>query len=364
METKVKYKINPFLKVGTVTNKIGGIYPIFNPSINSIDIKFPSRLNAMAIDPSLILPNKKGIYRAGEVVFSIGLYRIIHVERRPGGHIEISNRSKRRPLILHAALLMKKALSFSEGLFIDVDNQNEIKHAGLGSSSGLIAGVACAINELYGSLILPQKLVRYLAQNHGEEIEFNNEYLCPVQCLGGAAAAGLFKAGMIVIAGESIVIATSVIPKKYKVIIGIPKDYVPLDSKKLFELETENIEKFINTGKKMGDKIAYNVLHKMLPAMINGDLSSIGDVIYDYRFNMGSIDNCSFSYPKVIELSKKLSFLKKDKFTPILSLSSVGPSFFTISEHVTYCKNYFEKLGLSTIVTNIENNGYEIIKTR
>lgn len=363
METKIENQVTRFLKVGTVINKINGTYHAFSPSKNSIDIKFPSRLNAMAIDPSQILPNKNGIYRAGEVVFSIGLYKIIHVESRLGDHIEISNRSKRKPLILHAALLMKKALSFSDGLFIDIDNQNEIKHTGLGSSSGLIAGVACAINELYGSLISPQNLVRYLAQNHGEEIEASDEYLCPVQCLGGAAAAGLFKAGMIVILGENTIVATSIIPKKYKVVIGIPKDYIPLDSKKLFELEIKNIKKFVNTGEKMGNKIAYSVLHKMLPAMINSDMSSIGDVIYDYRFNMGSIDNCSFAYPKLIKLAKNLSSLKKNKLTPILSLSSVGPSFFVITEHVTDCKKYFEKFGLSTIITSIENNGYKIIKT-
>jgi predicted sugar kinase len=361
METKIKHKIELYFKVGTILNKVNGKYNVNNPLFNSIKIKFPSRLNAMAIDPSLILPNKDGIYTAGEVVFSIGLYKIVSIESRPGNLIEISDRSERKSLILHAALLMKKALSFKGGLFIDVDNQDEIKHAGLGSSSGLIASVACAINQLYGSLISSQNLVKYLAQNHGEEIENNNEYLCPVQCLGGAAAAGLFKAGMLIITGENTVIATSIIPKKYKVVIGVPKDYISLDSKKLFELEIKNIQKFVNTGEKMGNKIAYNILHKMLPAMVNDDMSSIGDVIYDYRFNMGSINNCSFAYPKINKLAKDLSILKKNKLTPILSLSSVGPGFFVITEHVVDCKKYFKKVGLSTIVTTIENSGYKII---
>lgn len=361
METKTKHKIEPYFKVGTIFNKINGKYNVNNPLFNSIKIKFPSRLNAMAIDPSLILPNKDGIYTAGEVVFSIGLYKVVSIESRPGNLIEISDRSKRKSLILHAALLMKKALAFKGGLFIDVNNQDEIKHAGLGSSSGLIAGVACAINELYGSLISSQNLVKYLAQNHGEEIEDDNEHLCPVQCLGGAAAAGLFKAGMLVITGKNTVVATSIIPKKYKVVIGVPKDYIPLDSKKLFELEIKNIQNFINTGKKMNTKIAYNVLHKMLPAMISGDISSVGDVIYDYRFNMGSINNCSFTYPKLIKLAKNLSTLKKNKIAPILSLSSVGPGFFVITENVVACKNYFEKFGLYTVITNIENDGYQIL---
>ncbi|MDO8610576.1 MAG: hypothetical protein Q7R95_08575 [bacterium] len=362
MGNRTENKVTHSFKVGKVVNNLTQIYRAPSLLNKSINIKFPSRLNAMAIDPSKILPNKNGIYDAGEVVFSIGLYKIIHIESQPGGHIKISDRSQRKSLILHAALLMKKALSLKDGLFIDVDNQHEIKHAGLGSSSGLIAGVACAINTLYGSLISPQNLVRYLAQNHGEEIEGDNKYLCPVQCLGGSAAAGLFKAGMIIISGKNTIIATSKILKKYKVVIGVPKDYIPLDSKKLFELEIKNMYKFVNTGKKMGRKIAYNILHEMLPAMVDGNLSSIGDIIYDYRFNMGSIANCSFAYPKLIKLSKNLSFLKKKKIAPIVSLSSVGPGFFAITEYPVKCKNYFKKFGLATVITNIENNGYKILK--
>ena len=46
-------------------------------------------------------------------------------------------------------------------------------------------------------------LIKYLAQNHGEEIDGEDFYLNPVQCIGGSAAAGIYKAGLILLAGES-----------------------------------------------------------------------------------------------------------------------------------------------------------------
>src|SRR3989344_5666879 len=93
-------KLSQNFKIGTVFNKIGGIYKVSAPSFHSMSIQFPSRLNAMAIDPSLISPNKNGVYTAGEVVFSIGVYKQIHIKSNLSGNIEINSRSKRKSLIL------------------------------------------------------------------------------------------------------------------------------------------------------------------------------------------------------------------------------------------------------------------------
>jgi len=46
---------------------------------------------------------------------------------------------------------------------------------------------------------------------------------------------------------------------------------------------------------------------------------------------MGSIDNCSYAYPKLVQLASRLAFLKT-KVVDILSISSVGPSFFAVSK--------------------------------
>ena len=47
-------------------------------------------------------------------------------------------------------------------------------------------------------------------------------------------------------------------------------------------------------------------LHRALPDLCNGSIKELADIVFDYRFNMGSIENCSFVYEKMIEQAKEL----------------------------------------------------------
>lgn len=348
-------------KIGTIINPFSGNLGKVNLRYQRVVIDFPSRLNAMAIDPSGISENKNSIYSPGEIVFTIPIFKRVEIKILKNGLI-ISRRSKRKSLIKHAFLIMKTALKFDEGMGIDVDNSNEIRHAGLGSSSSLIAAVASAINEIYGNPIPKNRLVRYLAQNHGEEIDRKPNFLNPIQCIGGSAAAGIIGGGMLVITGQSVVIKTMRISSRHKVIIGFPLDFVPRDSEAVFSLEKKNLHLFQKTGERYREQIAYNVLHQVLPAMVEKNLRLIGDVIYDYRFNMGSIANCSFVYPKLTSLANQLSFLKKENHVDVLAISSVGPTFFAITTNPKKCQKAFKELGLKIMVASIFNDHYKIVR--
>ena len=256
---------------------------------------------------------------------------------------------------------MKKTLGFRNGLSIEVKNQNEIKHAGLGSSSRLISAIAAAINELYGNPISKDKLVRFLAQNHGEETPDPNK-ISPVQCMGGSASAGLIQGGLKIITGDSQVIKAINIEEDYKLVIAIPRDYVAPSADKALQKELQSMNNFIKTGKKYGPIIAYRLVHEALPALNKKDLSPLGDLIYDYRFRMGSIRNCSFLYPKLVSLSKKIAIIK-NKNTPILALSSVGPSFFALTKNPEKCAEIFEENKMQTLICNVENEGYSLRST-
>lgn len=359
---KQKTDFEPF-KVGTVFNPVkGGPFKVILRK-NYVKIRYPSRLNLMAIDPSKIASNQNLVYAPGEFVLKVKIYKEVSVEANSkSGEIIIFSLSRRKPLILHSALLMKKALGFREGLFIDVDNSDELRHVGLGSSSALIASVACAINELFGKPIKAKDLVQYLAQNHGEEIDGNSDYINPVQCIGGSAAGGQYSGALIILAGKSRVIKTMNISSDYKVVIGIPRDFVELDSRELLKRERAVFYKFIKCGEKYGPEIAYKTLHSVLPAMIERDLKTVGDLVYDYRFNMGSIDNCSYTYPPLNKLASRLSFLKTKGYADILSISSVGPAFLAVSKDINKCKSVFEKENLDTFITEPENRKYQVIE--
>lgn len=329
----------------------------------SVTIHYPRRLNLMAFDPSKIASNKNMVYTPGEFILKVKIFKKVNVKvNQETNKISASASSKRKSLIIHSSLLMKKALRFKEGLSIDVDSNSELRHVGLGSSSALIASVACAINELYDKPIKAKNLLQYLAQNHGEEIDGSRDSISPVQCIGGSAAGGQFRGALMILAGESRVVKTMNIPSDYKVIIGVPKDFVKLDSKELLKREQKVFHKFINCGIKYGPEIAYKTLHSVLPAMVEGDLNSIGDLVYDYRFNMGSIDNCSYAYPPLNKLASKLSFLKTQGHVDILSISSVGPAFFAVSKDIDMCKAVFDKENLNVFITEPENIRYQVIR--
>jgi predicted sugar kinase len=354
---------NSFLiKVGEVKNRLKKSFDNPQPKFDSVSIKAPYRLNAMALDPSLIAFNESQIYTPGEIVFAVGIYRNVKVKIRKDSQITINEECKRQQLVIHSVGLMRSALGITNGFDIEVDEDLSLKHSGLGSSTGIISSVAIAINELYGNLIPADLLLSYLTQNHGEEIDDNPNMLQHIQSIGGSAAASLVKAGMIVIAGESKIIATMNIDSNYEVVIAIPNGYKPKDSKTLAHEEMDNMEKFVLTGKKYAEKVAYELIHETLPAMASQDLKTASKVIFNYRFSYGSIENCSFVFPKITEIAKQIKHLFEDEEVKTLALSSVGPAFFCITTNVQKCVSAFEKAGLVSYGTKIHNTGYEVIE--
>ncbi len=332
-------------------------------ALKRVAIQYPSRLEAMALDPSKIAVNINLKYTAGQINFTVEIFRTVAVELRDQGEsLEISPSAKRKPLIRHAEALMRKALGYKDRLFIEVADQVYLRHCGLGSSSGLIASVCCAINELYGNPIPVRALVKYMAQNHGEEIDGEEDKINPVQCIGGSAACGTHDGGMVVIAGESCVIKTMDISNDYDVVIAVPNDFQYPDSKYLMDKEIENLPRFIECGKRYGPLVAYRLLHECFPAIEDGDLKTIGDLIYDYRFTMGSIDNCSFVYPPLVELTNSLAYLKLGGIVDVLSISSVGPGMFAITRNGDVCEAAFSARDMQTIRTKIHNGRYIVVE--
>lgn len=350
--------------VGKIFNKFRGAL-IENPALKfkSVKLVYPSRLNAMALDPGKVTTNDSLKYSPGEIVIKVKIFKSVKIKASGKGHgaITISSQSQRHALIKHACLLMQKALKVNDNLEIDVSEAIDLRHVGLGSSSGLIASVACAINEIYGNPICSKDLLIYIAQNHGEEIEGQPGLLSPVQCIGGSASAGLYTGGLIVLAGSNRVIANINVDSQLRAIIGIPEDYISNeDAQTLLQKEIKNFDKVKECSKKYSRIVAYRLVHEVLPALSIGDIKSAGDLIFDYRFKMGSIEFCSYTYPGLTRLAKKLAPLKKD--TEILSISSVGPAFFAITKKPQKIERAFKKNGLKTLCVEIENEKYKIYK--
>ncbi|MBO5348704.1 MAG: methyltransferase domain-containing protein [Clostridia bacterium] len=359
----------PIVKAGHIFNKY---YKKDNKvkilKYEEIEVNYPCRLDAMAINPAAVTYNDTMVFTPGEVVISVEKYINVKIKvtNFEGGKLLISDRTKRKVLIKHAYLLMCDALNVNPSLEIDVDDKEIPKHCGFGSSSSTISAVAVAINELYENPIVLKDLIKYLASNHGEEVsDSNNDDLKVVQCIGGGATNGQTDEGVIIISGKSCTI--SKMNYEGEILIGIPNDFVEQDADLLMTLEEENLWKFKKTGDEYKDKIAYRFLHRVLPDMTEGNIESLADIVFDYRFNMGSIENCSFVFPRMNVIAKDIRKLYEEKHCQFLALSSVGPAFFTITnkaEDTQYCKNEMEKLNLTVIKTKICNHKYMIMNLK
>ena len=357
----------PIIKAGHIFNK----YPKkVNNSLlekESVIIKYPCRLDAMAINPAAVCYNDSMIFTPGEVVFSLAKYIKVKIDviSPAGGKIEVSKKTKRKVLAKHSCLLMYAALGVNPSVKIDVDDKDIPKHCGFGSSSSTIAAVAAAINELYGCPIDNKDLIKYLASNHAEEVSDSNEdELKVVQCIGGGATNGLTDEGIIIITGRSTAIAK--MKYKSKVLVCFPKDFVQKDAKVLMELEEQNLWKFKKTGEEYADKIAYTLLHKVIPDMINGSIKELADLVFDYRFNMGSNENCSFVYDGLMDISDKIRKLYEEKKCEFLALSSVGPAFFLLvnNNQEEDCLKELDKLNLTVFKSEICNTKYKVISSK
>lgn len=126
-----------------------------------------------------------------------------------------------------------------------------------------------------------------------------------------------------------------------------------------------NLWKFKKTGEEYANIIAYNLLHKAIPDMINGSIKELADLVFDYRFNMGSNKNCSFVYDGMMKYSDKLRILYENNDCDFLALSSVGPAFFAIISNTSQkekCKKYMQEIGMNVIETKICNTLYQIVE--
>lgn len=323
------------------------------PRFKKIIIDYPSRINAMAIDPSKISweDNTKK-YFSWEVVFSVCEYIRISIE--VGNTLEF--KWSRIPLI-------KQVLWFSENYKISVENNDEIKHIGLWTSSRLISWIITAMNYIYNNVLSEIEVIQLASQNHWEEKQNDLDELKHVQSIGWSASSWQFVWWLQIICWDWQVVFTQNIPPSYKLILWVPNAYLPKSAEELMNLEIEAMAWFIECWKKYGPEIAYNILHKLMPAARAGNRSLVWDVILDYRLNKGSIKNCSFCYDWIERLFRKLLPLKKQWIVDILYLSSVWPGIFAIykSEQENKVLSAFKGADMKSKILKINNDTYEII---
>jgi len=281
--------------------------PVSCLPFRKITIKYPSRLDAACTDPGKLYSVKPedNIYPTGQINFCANICKTITVEPRKDNKIIIGGNYNRKSLIKHAVILMQKALDISTGFSIAIDTDIDLRHCGLGSSASAIQGVGAAINELYNNPLESMDLIRYLAGNHAEEIDGDDEHLVFVQSVGGSGVCGHYEGGLIIMTGKAIPIVQVNIPTELKIVFGVPNKYLYPDANRLIADEIKVSKNFKKASIDFSREIAYRLLNHAIPELLDGNLKPMKEFIFDYRWNMGSIKNVLTHIRKLLNWQKK-----------------------------------------------------------
>ncbi len=211
-----------YYKIGKIINPLP--YKLKSkPVYKSCSVKVCARLDTFLCNHHFFVePPRKQVYPVCSINFAIDKFTEANVECINSNEIVIENSTNRKDIIMHTALILKKALGFKCGLKISAKNLHNVQHGGFGSTAALQTAVAIAINNLFDNKIPKKELIKFLAQNYGEESN-KKGYLSSMASIGGAAAVAVYNNNLIIIGDESKIWGKYTISNEYEVLIITPK---------------------------------------------------------------------------------------------------------------------------------------------
>lgn len=243
-----------YYKIGEIINPLPVQYQS-EPLFKTCSVKVGARLSTFLCHHDYFInPPRPQVYPINSINFTINEFTEVSVECTESSEIVIDALETEKDILLHTALMLKTALGFSNGLNITGRVMHGIRHGGLGSSAALQTAVAIAINSLMGSKIPQADLIKFLAQNYGEESD-KPGYLVPLVSVGGASAAMMSAHNVTIVGGEAEVWKEYSLPDDYSIVVVTPKivNHKKISNDLDIELYNRGKEIFLKIGQDWGD---------------------------------------------------------------------------------------------------------------
>lgn len=318
------------------------------PKKGIISVKAPSRIHLSVLDMNRFSP---GIPGGGGFGFALQVYQTIEVSLSDDSDIS----SSRKMLIQHLVSVFKKVTGYQGNFSIkSFDNEN-MEHIGLGSTCTLGIAVLSGMNELLGNPLTKDDLRVLLGFNYVEEINDKNEIVYGFET--GLGAFVSLNGGMNIISDKLTPIYTHSFAEEENVYILIPYLHKAEQNagEDEFSLLMNRARLFDNQDR---EHKAYTVVMDFIPALDEGDLRKMGDIMWNLEFRgskRAEIEHHSFV------IYHYLDFLR-NKGIEFAAMSSVGPSICVVTlksreEIDSICK----EIGLSVALqTKTDNKGIMI----
>lgn len=260
---------NEYYKIGKIINPLPVQYQS-KPIFKTCSVRVGARLSTFLCHHDFFSnPPRPQVYPINSINFMVNEFTEVFVECTDETTIVINASENEKDILMHTALILKTVLGFSNGLSISGNVLHEVRHGGLGSSAALQTAVAVAINSLMGDKIPRADLIKFLAQNYGEESNIPG-YLIPMVSIGGASAAMTSTSSVTIVGGEAEVWKEYDLPDNYSVVMVTPKI---VNNKKIsnsldIKLYNRGREIFSKIGRDWGN-IKENLLKDKIIASLN-----------------------------------------------------------------------------------------------
>ncbi|GAB4273032.1 MAG: hypothetical protein Kow0092_28300 [Deferrisomatales bacterium] len=281
----------------------------------------PSRLHASVLDMNRFGVGAPG---GGGIGFAVSLYCRARAVLIPGREVQAGG--TRPAVALHLAQLFRAVAGWDGGIDLELDDHGR-RHMGLGSSIGTITAAAVALNEVLGRPFALRDLRKLVAFNYCEEAADDADRLVAgFETNVGAMAA--LHGGMVVASDACELIHRVPLPEGMRALLILPRMDPRVSSG---EGEAHAL---LNEARTLdehdGLRKAYRVLMDLLPAMVQGDLERVGEVLYDLARMGSKRAECRLHGDRGREIYETLERLRAEG-AEVVSMSSVGPAVFALS---------------------------------
>lgn len=327
-----------------------------------VEIMVPARLH-----PTVLDMNRFNISRAGGggLGVAIGVYFTAKVKSTKNPEIIVNG--ERTLIMQHFAHVFKDLLNYPGGFEIELHDHKR-RHVGMGSSAGSMCAASIGINEVLGRPFTNREIRRILGYHSCEESPTGSSYLIRAFETGIGAMVGIN--GGWLIGSDDLELVYRVPLQKTKVIILIP-DVPSLEdeySGKETAAESE-VELLMRRARQLDSMQtatkAQLVLLDMLPAMIKGDLKTMGDAMFDLAFIGSKRAECEQHGVYGVTIYQYMSTFRGIG-AEIVGMSSVGPTIFALTQSEDVQERILKYLRSQNvpesriIVTEVDNVGARI----
>jgi len=316
-----------------------------SPVTGTVIVDAPARIHLTVLDMNRFSPDRPG---GGGIGFAIKTYCTAEVECTAS---DIAIDYTREPILRHFVKVFRHVIGYTGGFRIRArDHMHE--HVGLGSTSTILITVASALNVAVGSPLTSNQLRLLLGNNFVEETETRNVAFGFETGVGPAAST---YGGMVVMGDELTLIYQHAFAEGMRVYIAIPPSDISSAGEKEFNLLMNKARTLDYRDRTLK---SYLTMMDLIPALEQGDLAKIGDVIWEIEFRgskRAEVEHHGF------ELYRYMAALRNAGLE-FVGMSSVGPSIAIVTGRPEdEVRAILSSVGLKiAIATEVDNEGLKV----